>query len=105
MRTTSRHPITRRTATAGIITAGAIGLAACSAPGAGDSAEDDGSAAEVPDTPAEAVALNIFDVAGAQKELGPMIEKWAEDNPEILSGVSFESGDAPSLVGLYLRID
>jgi putative spermidine/putrescine transport system substrate-binding protein len=104
MRITARHTstrptITRRAATAGIVAAGAAaGLAACSAPGEGGG-EEDAPAEDVPEAPAEAVALNIFDVAGAQKELGPMIEKWAADNPEILSGVSFESGDAPSLVG------
>lgn len=91
--------LTRRTVTASLAAAGLASLAACTAPGSGGGEEEAAPAEDVPDAPAEAVALNIFDVAGAQKELGPMIEKWAADNPEILSGVSFESGDAPSLVG------
>lgn len=100
MRTISHQVVTRRTATAGLVAAGAIGFAACSAPGSGGgSADDDAPTEDVPEAPSEAVTLTIFDVAGAQKELGPMIEKWAEDNPEIIAGVSFESGDAPSVVG------
>lgn len=101
MRTTLRPTLTRRSATAGIIAAGAaVGMAACSAPGSGGgSGTDDAPAEDVPETPSEPVTVNIFDVAGAQKELGPMIEKWVEDNPEIISSVNFESGDAPSLVG------
>ncbi|GAA1292240.1 MULTISPECIES: extracellular solute-binding protein [Brachybacterium] len=100
MRTTLRPTLTRRTATVGLVAVGAAaGLAACSAPGSGGGESDDAPDEEIPETPSEAVALNIFDVAGAQKELGPMIEKWAEDHPEIVSSVNFESGDAPSLVG------
>lgn len=96
----TRHPLTRRTATTGLVAAGVAGLAACTAPGSEGGGEEQAPAAEdVPDAPSEAVALNIFDVAGGQKELGPMIEKWAKDNPEVISSVSFESGDAPSLVG------
>ncbi|MGY5765070.1 extracellular solute-binding protein [Brachybacterium sp. DNPG3] len=99
MRTTSLPTFTRRSATVGLLAAGtAVGLAACSAPDSGGGS-DATPAEDVPDTPSEAVEVNIFDVAGAQKELGPMIEKWAEDNPDIISSVNFESGDAPSLVG------
>ena len=83
MRTTLRPTLTRRTATVGLVAVGAAaGLAACSAPGSGGGESDDAPDEEIPETPSEAVALNIFDVAGAQKELGPMIEKWAEDHPE-----------------------
>ncbi|MDN5686266.1 MAG: extracellular solute-binding protein [Brachybacterium sp.] len=99
MTSISRRPITRRAATTGIVAAGVVGLAACTAPGEGGDSSEPAPAEDVPETPSEAVSLNIFDVAGGQKELGPMIEKWAEDNPEIISSVSFESGDAPSLVG------
>ncbi|APX32617.1 ABC transporter substrate-binding protein [Brachybacterium sp. P6-10-X1] len=99
MTSISRRPITRRAATTGIVAAGVVGLAACTAPGEGGGGSEPAPAEDVPETPSEAVSLNIFDVAGGQKELGPMIEKWAEDHPEIISAVSFESGDAPSLVG------
>ncbi|GAA1486267.1 extracellular solute-binding protein [Brachybacterium fresconis] len=99
MTSISRRPITRRAATTGIVAAGVVGLAACTAPGEGGDSSEPAPAEDVPETPSEAVTLNIFDVAGGQKELGPMIEKWAEDNPEIISSVGFESGDAPSLVG------
>src|SRR5699024_8821871 len=95
----SRRPVSRRTATTGIAAAAVVGLAACTAPGEGGGSSESAPAEDVPESPSEAVTLNIFDVAGGQKELGPMIEKWAEDNPEIISSVSFESGDAPSLVG------
>lgn len=95
----ARHPrISRRTATAGLLASGALGITACTAPGSGSDAGND-DAEDVPETPSKAVELAIFDVAGAQKELGPMIEKWAKDNPDVVSGVSFESSDAPSLVG------
>lgn len=95
----ARHPmISRRTATAGLLASGALGIAACTAPGSGSDAEND-QAEDVPEAPSKAVELAIFDVAGAQKELGSMIEKWAKDNPDVVSGVSFESSDAPSLVG------
>lgn len=99
MTSISRRPLTRRAAATGIAAAGVVGLAACTAPGDDGGSSESDPAEDVPETPSEAVTLNIFDVAGGQKELGPMIEKWAKDNPEIISAVSFESGDAPSLVG------
>lgn len=96
---TTRTTVTRRAATTGLVAAGVAGLAACTAPGGGGGDADPAPAEDIPEKPAEAVALNIFDVAGGQKELGPMIEKWAADNPDVISSVTFESGDAPSLVG------
>lgn len=99
MHTTTPRALPRRTlVTTGLAATGALGIAACTAPGSGDDSEAAASE-DVPDKPSKPVEIAIFDVAGAQKELGPMIEKWAKDNSDVISKVSFESSDAPSLVG------
>lgn len=90
-------------------TAAALGLilAACSPPetGGGDGdvdGENGGESVEsdeVPDTPSEAVTLNILDVAGNAKLTEPMIDQFVEEHSDIISGVTWESGGAPDLVG------
>ncbi len=78
-------------------------LTACSPPDTG--AEDDAAApaateaAEVPDTPSEPVDLNILDVGGVLRLAQPAIEAFAEENPDVISGVTFETGGAPDVVG------
>lgn len=51
MRSIPRHPITRRTATTGLVAAGVVGLAACSAPGEGGDGSESAPAEDVPETP------------------------------------------------------
>lgn len=79
-------------------------LAACSAPGGSGGtptadSDDATSVEEVPDVPSEPVALNILDVAGNLKLTQPMIEAFAEANPDIVSSVTFEAAGSPDLVG------
>ncbi|GAA2720304.1 ABC transporter substrate-binding protein [Cellulomonas aerilata] len=76
-------------------------LGACSAPNADAPAAPAESAAagDVPETPSAAVDLNILDVGGVQKVMGAAIEDFAEENPDIVSSVTFETGGAPDLVG------
>jgi len=78
-------------------------LTACSPPdtGAGDDAAAPAAteAAEVPDTPSEPVDLNILDVGGVLRLAQPAIEAFAEENPDVISGVTFETGGAPDVVG------
>jgi putative spermidine/putrescine transport system substrate-binding protein len=87
---------------AGVAALGLL-LTACSPPDTG--AEDDAAApaateaAEVPDTPSEPVDLNILDVGGVLRLAQPAIEAFAEENPDVISGVTFETGGAPDVVG------
>jgi putative spermidine/putrescine transport system substrate-binding protein len=78
----------------------AVGLAltGCTAPGSGaPSAPADSG--EVPDKPSAPVTLNILDVAGNQKLTGPMVDQFVQENPDIISSVTWESAGSPDLVG------
>ncbi|NMR18734.1 extracellular solute-binding protein [Cellulomonas fimi] len=80
----------------------AVGLAltACSAPNANEPAAPAASdASEVPDTPSEPVDLNILDVGGVLKLAQGAIETFADENPDVISSVTFETGGAPDVVG------
>ncbi len=75
-------------------------LTACSAPNAGEQAAPAASdAAEVPETPSEPVDLNILDVGGVLRLAQPAIEQFAADNPDVVGEVTFETGNAPDVVG------
>lgn len=76
-------------------------LTACAAPNAGEPAPAPAAsdAEEVPETPSEPVALNILDVGGVLRLAQPAIEQFAADNPDVISGVTFETGGAPDVVG------
>lgn len=76
-------------------------LTACAAPNAGEPAPAPAAsdADEVPETPSEPVALNILDVGGVLRLAQPAIEQFAADNPDVISGVTFETGGAPDVVG------
>ncbi|MDR0959553.1 MAG: extracellular solute-binding protein [Propionibacteriaceae bacterium] len=79
-----------------------LGVSACGAPtaptGGTDDAGDD-AAVTVPETPSEAVTLNILDVAGNLQLTQPMIENFVAAHPEIVSDVTFETGTAPDMPG------
>ena len=96
----------RRTTLQVAALAGAVGLlaAACAPPDSGDDGGGgDGGASvapeDVPETPSEPVTLNILDVAGNAKLTEPMVDQFIEENPDIISSVTWESGGAPDLVG------
>lgn len=92
-------------------------VAACAPPASQTNADNGGgeevAPADVPDTPSEPVSIHVVDVAGNLKMTQPMIEQFAEENPDVISDVSFESAGAPDLVGMVkpqvesgdLRID
>lgn len=100
MRRTRR---TRPLQLAALVATAGLALAACSPPetGGGNGDGDDGPAAaeDVPDAPSEPVTLNILDVAGNIKLTEGMIDRFVEEHPDVISGVTWESGGAPDLVG------
>lgn len=72
--------------------------AACSPPGEGGG---DGGLPEppdeVPDLPDEAVTLNLIDVAGNLQLTRGMIDRYAEENPDLVDGVTYTEATAPEL--------
>jgi len=72
-------------------------VAACGAPDSGGSAPQTGGA--VPDKPAEAVSLNILDVAGNLQLTQGMIDEFVEKNGDVVSKVTFSKAPSPELVG------
>jgi putative spermidine/putrescine transport system substrate-binding protein len=77
-------------------------LGACSAPSSGTPENAPAASAggsDVPDKPSAPVTLNILDVAGNQKLTGPMVDKFVQEHPDIVSAVTWESAGAPDLVG------
>lgn len=100
--------ITRSASTMALLLAGSVLVAGCTAPGdpadegaaaGGTGSEGAVSAEDVPETPSEPVDLNIIDVAGNLKLTQGMIESFVEENPDVISSVSFETAGAPDLVG------
>ena len=75
-------------------------LAACSAPDTGSAGGAASAAPEdVPETPSEAVSLNILDVGGVTRIMQQSIDDFAAENPDVISSVTVETGGAPDLVG------
>jgi putative spermidine/putrescine transport system substrate-binding protein len=83
------------------LTAGGISalllLSACGAPEGPGAAEV--PAGEVPDRPADAVSLNILDVAGNLQLTQGMIDEFVAQNPDIVSRVTTEKAAAPEMAG------
>lgn len=78
----------------------ALALTGCTAPNSGTTPpKPSADANDVPDQPSSPVTLNILDVAGDQKLTGGMIDQFVQENPDIISGVTWESAGAPDLVG------
>lgn len=91
-----------------LLAAGALALTftmtvACAPPASqdgGGGAAKSAAPGDVPDKPSSPVDLHIVDVAGNLKLTQPMIEKFAKENPDVVSKVTFESAGAPDLVGM-----
>ena len=90
--------IRKRHTLAAVGIAFALTLTACGAPDADDN-ESAGSSEEVPETPSEPVTLNILDVAGNLQLTQGMIESFIEENPDIVSDVTFETSTSPEMAG------
>lgn len=73
-------------------------LAACGAPDAGDGGQAVDPKA-VPAKPGKAVELNILDVAGNLQLTKQMIENFKNANPDIVSKVTYSTGQAPQMPG------
>jgi putative spermidine/putrescine transport system substrate-binding protein len=73
-------------------------VAACGAPDkpAGSTPE---SAGAVPDTPSAPVTLNILDVAGNLQLSQGMIDEYVQQNPKVISKVTYSKATAPELAG------
>ncbi|WP_127125351.1 extracellular solute-binding protein [Georgenia sp. SYP-B2076] len=98
----------RRTTLQVATAAAALGLllSACSAPDTGGgtstatgSGGSPAASGEVPDKPSAPVTLNILDVAGNSKLTTSMVDAFVQENPDVISAVTWESGGAPDLVG------
>ncbi len=77
----------------------AVGLAACTAPGAetaATSAAPQASALQMPTSP---VTLNLVDVSGDLVVAQPMIEAYKKQFPQYLANVVFDTGDATEIAG------
>jgi putative spermidine/putrescine transport system substrate-binding protein len=79
----------------------ALVLAACGAPepppGAGFGGLTGEREADVPSKPAQPVTLNILDVAGDLQFTQPMIDEFVDENPDIVSRVTYSKSPAPEL--------
>ena len=92
--------ITKRLALLSTVAVLAIAVTGCTAPNSAPVAPvKTAKASNVPAKPSAPVALNILDVAGAQKEVGQMVTDYATAHPDIISAVTWETGGAPDLVG------
>lgn len=83
------------------MSAGVIGamllVGACGAPSTDSSQEE--STGAVPDVPSEPVTLNILDVAGNLQLTQGMIDSFVEENPDVVSDVTFETSPSPEMAG------
>lgn len=87
----------------GVLAATVAMTVACAPPAAqdgGGGGGEDVAPSDVPATPSEPVSLHVVDVAGNLKLTQPMIEQFVEENPDVVSDVTFETAGAPDLVGM-----
>lgn len=73
--------------------------AGCAAPGGGATTAEPLNSADVPEAPSEAVTLNILDVAGNKQLTEGIFESFAEENPDIISDVTWQTAGAPDMAG------
>ncbi|GAA2848524.1 ABC transporter substrate-binding protein [Actinoplanes cyaneus] len=79
------------------LTAAAVTVAACSPPDNNSPATS--ASGPVPDKPAEAVTLNVLDVAGNLQLTQPMIDDFVAKNSGVIERVTYTKATAPELVG------
>ena len=90
--------ITKKMQMVSVFAAAAVLAAGCGAPG-GDAASTPLATGDVPETPSEAVSLNILDVAGNKQLTGDIFDSFAKENPDIISEVTWETAGAPDMAG------
>lgn len=90
--------ITRSTARlVAAVSAALLALAACGAP---TTAADNAASSSVqPVKPSSPVALTILDAAGNLVASKPVIEKFVAENPDLVSGVTYQTASAPDVAG------
>jgi putative spermidine/putrescine transport system substrate-binding protein len=71
-------------------------IAACGAPDTGSGGSSTG---EVPSKPSVPVKLNILDVAGNLQLTQGMIDSFVEENPDIVSSVTYSEAPSPDVAG------
>lgn len=83
-----------------LLAGGSVVLALVAACGAPDSGGGGGSSTgEVPSKPSEAVTLNILDVAGNLQLTQGMIDEFVEENPDVVSSVTYSEAPSPEMAG------
>ncbi|GHJ08653.1 ABC transporter substrate-binding protein [Micromonospora humidisoli] len=79
----------------------AVAITGCAAPGRAPVAAPP---ATVPDLPTRPVVLRILDVSGVLTLTKPIIERFAQEHPQLVSSVRYESGTPTDVVGkLYAQ--
>ncbi|MFC7535233.1 extracellular solute-binding protein [Actinoplanes sp. GCM10030250] len=89
-------PSRRQFLTLSAVTVTAPLMVACSPPESGGTTTTSGP---VPDKPAQAVTLNVLDVAGNLQLTQGMIDDFAARNTDVISKVTYTKATAPELVG------
>jgi putative spermidine/putrescine transport system substrate-binding protein len=89
-------PIRRHLSAVAAVTALCL-VAACGAPKADKPAADPGG--DLPDKPAQAVQLNILDVAGNLQLTQGMIDEYVSKHSDVVSKVTYSKATSPELVG------
>lgn len=83
-----------------LLAGGSVVLALVAACGAPDSGGGGGSSTgEVASKPSEAVTLNILDVAGNLQLTQGMIDEFVEENPDVVSSVTYSEAPSPEMAG------
>jgi putative spermidine/putrescine transport system substrate-binding protein len=82
---------------AAALTVATLAVSACGAPDSGK--KGGGDTSSVPDKPAQAVSLNVLDVAGNLQLTKPIIENFVKEHSDIVNKVNYQTAKAPDLPG------
>jgi len=82
-----------------LLAGSAVVLALIAACGAPDTGSGGSSTGEVPSKPSVPVKLNILDVAGNLQLTQGMIDSFVEENPDIVSSVTYSEAPSPDVAG------
>jgi len=94
---TPRRPRRLRRATSALVAVAAIAaLSACGAPGTQNAESDEELVPREPESP---IAVTILDGAGNLVGSQPIFQRFADENPELISDISFETAAAPDVAG------